>query len=202
MNKILFATTNKSKIERFKSKLEEYDIQLICLNDLDISIDVVENGNSPVENALIKARSYANEVDIPVIAMDDSLYLDGVDEDDQPGLYVRRIKGKRLNDEEMIEHYRKLVKKYGINGKITARWIYGMAFVYKDLSNTFSWNKKDFYLVDKVSLNRNIDYPLNSISIQPQLNKYFSEMTNKEWEKIKDDDDDVINFIVKCQKTL
>ena len=42
--------------------------------------------------------------------MDDALYLENVPEEKQPGLYVRRVEGKELDDEEMIEHYTKLVK--------------------------------------------------------------------------------------------
>ena len=42
--------------------------------------------------------------------MDDSLYLENVPEDEQPGLFVRRVDGKVLEDDEMIEHYISLVK--------------------------------------------------------------------------------------------
>ena len=63
------------------------------------------------------------------MAMDDNLYLENVPENKQPGMYVRRVNGKRLSDNEMIEHYSNLVKQYGTNGKITARWIYGLAVI-------------------------------------------------------------------------
>ena len=52
---------------------------------------------------LIKARAYSNKLDMPVIAMDDTLYFDNVPEDIQPGLYVRRVKDKVLTDDEMIK---------------------------------------------------------------------------------------------------
>ena len=42
--------------------------------------------------------------------MDDTLYIEGVPKDLQPGLFVRRVNGKSLTDEEMIEHYTNLVK--------------------------------------------------------------------------------------------
>ena len=57
--KILFATGNESKALRFKDGLLKKGIEIITINDLDKKIEVVENGANAIENALIKARSYA-----------------------------------------------------------------------------------------------------------------------------------------------
>ena len=94
------------------------------LKDIEKDIEINEDGKNAIENAIIKAKAYAEVVDMPVFAMDDNLYLENVPEEKQPGVFVRRVNGKRLNDEEMIEHYTKLVKKYG--NKLTAKWVYGM----------------------------------------------------------------------------
>ena len=48
---------------------------------------------------------------------DDTLYMEGVPEDRQPGLFVRRVNGKSLTDEEAIDYYTNLVKEYGKDGK-------------------------------------------------------------------------------------
>jgi len=50
--KLLFATSNISKVNRFKSKLEKHGIELISLKDIDLDIDINENGNTAIENAL------------------------------------------------------------------------------------------------------------------------------------------------------
>ena len=56
--------------------------------------------------------------------MDNCLFIEELPEEKQPGTHVRRINGKELTDEEMIEHYTKISKKeYG--GRLTAKWIYG-----------------------------------------------------------------------------
>ncbi len=177
MKKILFATSNEAKVKRFKDKLLNKGIELLSLKDLDVSLTIEENGTSAIENALIKARAYSDKVDIPVMAMDDSLYLEGVPEEFQPGLFVRRVNGKSLTDEEMIEHYSNLVKKYGHNGKIVARWVYGLAIIYDQKEETYTWSKTNFWLVDTPSSIVNPGYPLNSISKSIELNKCFSEMT-------------------------
>lgn len=197
MKKILFATSNEAKVKRFKDKLLNKGIELLSLKDLDVSLTIEENGTSAIENALIKARAYSDKVDIPVMAMDDSLYLEGVPEEFQPGLFVRRVNGKSLTDEEMIEHYSNLVKKYGHNGKIVARWVYGLAIIYDQKEETYTWSKTNFWLVDTPSSIVNPGYPLNSISKSIKLNKYFSEMTQEDWQNIQEQEDDVIDFIAK-----
>ena len=197
MKRVLFATGNAAKVKRFKDKLLDKGIELLSLKDLDISLSVEENGTSAIENALIKARACLDLVDMPVMAMDDSLYLEGVPEELQPGLFVRRVNGKSLTDEEMIEHYSNLVKNYGSDGKLIARWVYGMAIISDGKEVTYTWSKNDFLLVDKPSKVVNLGYPLNSISKNIKLDKYFSEMTQEDQESVQEQEDDVIEFIAQ-----
>lgn len=200
MKQLLFATTNQSKINRFKEGLLKKGIELLSLNDLNLNVDVSENGNDAIENALIKARAYKDIVKIPILAMDDNLFLENIPAEAQPGTNVRRVNGKRLNDEEMINYYTSLVDKYGINGKITARWVYGIAIINKMQEYTHTWSKSDFYLVSIPSKTRNIGYPLNSISINKKLNKYFTDMTDNDWLLVREDESDIIDFIADCLK--
>lgn len=197
MKQILFATSNKAKIDRFLDCLLKNDIKVITLADINDSIDVDENGDSAIENALIKARAYYRKTGITTIAMDDNLYLENVPLDKQPGMYVRRVNGKRLTDAEMIEHYSNLVKEYGENGKLTAKWIYGMALIKDGKEFTYTWEKGDFYLVDSPSNKIKAGYPLNSISVNKKLNKYFTDITEEDKLLIKEDESDVVEFIVR-----
>lgn len=197
MKKILFATENQSKAKRFKNGLLKNDIEIITINDLGKKVNIEENGNNAIENALIKARAYANVYNYPVLAMDDNLYIEGIPEDKQPGMYVRRVNGKRLNDEEMIEHYTNLAKTYGKNGKLTCRWVYGMALINNGKEFTYTWSKEDFYIVDKPSNRIDVGYPLNTISINKKLNKYFTDLTEEDKKQIQEDESNVIEFICK-----
>ena len=197
MKQILFATTNKSKINDFKDKLFKYNIEVLSLEDLNIKIDVIENGKSAIENALLKVRSCKKYTNLPIIGMDDSLYLEGVPEDIQPGLYVRRVSGKTLNDEEMIDYYTSIVKKYGINGRIECKWVYGFALIDADRKEyTYSWCIDNFYMVEKPSNIIKPGYPLNSITKYKENNEYFDEINDDEKEKLNVDNSDVISFIV------
>ena len=198
---LLFATGNATKAKRFSKGLKERGIEVITLKDINKELDIDENGNTAIENALIKARAYSDIVDMPVMAMDDTLYLENVPDEFQPGMYVRRVNGVRLNDEEMIKHYINLVKKFGDNGKLTCRWVYGMAVIKDGIEHTYTWSKEDFYMVDTPSDKVNPGYPLNSISINKKLNKYFTDMTDYDKTLVEEDETNVVEFIANSVKS-
>lgn len=198
MKQILFATSNESKSKRFSEGLLKNNIEVLNLKDLNIKLEDKEDGKTAIENALIKAREGYKKSGMTTIGMDDTLYLENVPEEKQPGLFVRRVNGKTLTDEEMIEHYINLVKKYGNNGRINCKWIYGLAIVNeKGEENTYTWSKDDFYMVDTKSNIINPGYPLNSISKYKIIDKYFTEVTVEDKEKIKVNENDVVEFISK-----
>lgn len=113
--KILIGTTNPSKVKRFEELLKRDDIEFLTLNDLNIMTEPEELGNTPLENAIIKAKFYGNYFDI-VICNDSGLYFEELPIDDlrQPGLNIRTPNGnKRLDDEQMIEYYSNLIHSLG-----------------------------------------------------------------------------------------
>ena len=198
--KILFATSNQAKVRNYKESLSKKGIKLLTLKDIDTHIPVEESGKNAIENAYIKAKSYYDELKIPTIGMDNNLFIEGIPEELQPGVFVRRINGRELNDDEMILYYTKLVKEYG--GKLKARWVYGMVLIANDKTYEFNWSYDNFYLVSIVNEKRNPGYPLDSISIDEKTNKYFVDMTeNDRKENTKEtSDNEVIEFILKSLK--
>ena len=201
--KYLLATTNKAKIRRYGTKLIENGIEIVTLNDLEINIDVNENGKSPIENAIIKATAYHKATNMPTIAIDDGLFLNNVPDELQPGTHVRRVGGKRLNDEEMIEHYISLVNKYGTNGELLGYFKKGVAIVTENDTYTFE-HKTDRKFTNKQSKVIDEGYPLASIQIIESLGKFKSELTKEEEEMIMTKErkgicDFIINTINKIE---
>lgn len=94
------------------------------------------------------------------------------------------------------EHYTNLVKKHG--EKLTAKWVYGIVIYNGKEVKEYTWSKSNFYFVDKPCEKRNPGYPLDSISIVPEFNKYLVELSEEEKIKnnSKNSDDEVIKFIV------
>lgn len=180
--KYLLATTNKAKIRRYGTKLIENGIDLVTLNDLDINLNVEETGKNPVENALIKASEYNKISNLTTIALDDGLFLDNVPDEMQPGTHVRRVNGKRLDDEEMIKHYISLVNKYGTNGELSGYFLKGVAVVRGDDKYTFE-HKTNRKFMNRQSKIIDEGYPLASIQIVERFGKFKSELTEEE-EKI------------------
>ena len=196
MKKIVFATGNPTKAKRFSKGLLEHNIEVLSLKDLEIELNINENGEDVIQNALIKARGCFEKTKMPTIGMDDSLYLENVPIEKQPGLFVRRINGKTLNDEEMINYYTNLVKEYGIDGKLYCKWIYGLAVIDENgKESTYTWSKDNFYMVDIASEKINPGYPLNSISKYKLLDKYFIDITEEDMKKIEMNEDHVVEFI-------
>lgn len=198
--KVLFATTNPAKVKKYKDLLAEKGIELITIKDLDFKLPIDENGKNAIENAYIKAKTYYDKTQMPTIGMDNNLFIEELPEERQPGTHVRRINGKELNDEEMIEYYTNLVKENG--GKLTAKWVYGMVICSDKGVNKFSWSKDHFYFVNKPCEKRNPGYPLDSMTIVPEFNKYLVELTEEDKMKYKKQDniDDVIEFITNSVK--
>ena len=132
--------------------------------------------------------------------MDNNLFIEELPKERQIGTHVRRINGKELTDDEMIEYYTNLVKEYG--GKLTAKWVYGMVIYNGKEAKEYSWSKSNFYFVDKPSKRRNPGYPLDSIAVVPEYDKYLVELTEEEKKENnnKNKEQDVIDFIVNSIK--
>ena len=195
--KVLFATTNPAKIKKYVDKLKEKDIEILTIKDLGINLKPEETGKNAIENAYIKAKTYYDKTKIISIGMDNNLYIEGLPEEKQPGTHVRRINGKELNDEEMIEYYTSLVKKYGVDNKLNCKWVYGLAVIDKSgCESTYTWYKDDFYMTDISSDIINPGYPLNTISKYKKIDKYFTDkLSEEEKEIINFNEDSTIDFI-------
>ena len=155
------------------------------LKDLKITSEPNELGNTPEENAIIKAKYYSAYFDI-IICNDSGLYFEELDILDkrQPGLNIRTpIGDKRLNDDEMIDYYSKLVESLG--GKVSAYYLDGIAVYNKGEIFSFMDNESitktdSFYMISIPSIKRHIGWPLDSLSIVKSTNLYFVDSKESE----------------------
>lgn len=92
MKKIIFATTNENKVREVNMMLEDCDIDICTMKEAGIDIDIVEDGTTFEENAIIKARTIMEMTGEIALADDSGLevdYLDGA-----PGIYSARFLGE------------------------------------------------------------------------------------------------------------
>lgn len=97
--KIVLASNNKHKIKEFSrilaSLLPEYHIELLSLADIGFTDDIVEDGTTFEENALIKAKAVAGG-DYISIADDSGIAVDALD--GAPGIFSARYAGVHGDD--------------------------------------------------------------------------------------------------------
>lgn len=192
----LLATTNKSKIKYYGAGLIEQGIEILTLRDLNIDLEVEETGKNPVDNAVLKAKAYYEASQLPTIAIDEGLFFEGVPEEIQPGVFVRRVNGKRLEDSEMIEYYKNLVKEYGTSGKLNGYFLKSVAIAYQDNIYTFDYQAKRIFSSESSSIIEE-GYPLESIQVIPSIHKFKSELSEEEKMQIMNKDQkDIFNFIL------
>ncbi len=188
--KILIGTTNPSKVRRFEEFLEGFGVEFCTLKDLDIKEEPEEKGNTPEENAILKANFYGKYFDY-VICNDSGLYFDelALDDERQPGLNIRTPEGVRLDDEEMIAYYSNLVHFLG--GKVLAYYLDGIAVynkgkVYSFMEGRESARLSGFYMVDEPSKNRHEGWPLDSLSLNRNTMIYFVDKGNNVYDKVEE----------------
>jgi len=192
--KLLYGTGNPAKLSLMRSRLKQLDIELIGLNDLRAEGKVIpkiaENGNTPLENARLKAAAYYEAFHIPVFSCDTGLYFDNVPDEVQPGVHVRNVNGKCLSDDEMIDYYSGLVKIYG---NLVAKYKNAICFVLDDVhiyeAMEPSMESEKFILTDKPhSTIRKEGFPLDSISLDIKTNKYYYDLPRKKLEQVAVED--------------
>ncbi len=101
--KIIYATTNPGKFNEVKSIFAHHNVNIYSPMDFGQSVEVEETGNTLQENALLKAKAYIDLFPNDIIISDDTgVEIDGLG--GEPGIKVRRWKGYKMEDEEIIEH--------------------------------------------------------------------------------------------------
>jgi len=99
MTRLLIATNNKGKIEELQDLLEDTGIQLVMPADINLELNVIEDGFTYAENAAKKAIAFAQASGLISLADDSGLEVDALD--GAPGLYSARYgstDGSKLAD--------------------------------------------------------------------------------------------------------
>lgn len=92
MNKIIFATSNAGKMREIREILKDLNVEILSMKEAGIDVDIVEDGKTFEENALIKARTIRNLTGLIVLADDSGLEVDALNK--EPGIYSARYMGE------------------------------------------------------------------------------------------------------------
>lgn len=128
--KIIFATGNENKMKEIRMILSDLGMPILSMKEAGIDVDVVEDGTTFEENALIKATEIAKEVENCIVLADDSGleidYLNG-----EPGIYSARYAGENTSYD--IKNNLLLERLAGVpDEERTARFVCAIAAVFPD----------------------------------------------------------------------
>ena len=177
--KILYGTTNIAKLDLMRRAISPLGIEVIGLGDLNVKIpDIYEVGSTPLENAEIKAKAYFEALNMPVFSCDSGLYFDGLADDEQPGIYVRRVGGRELSDAEMTEHYAALSMRHG--GNLIGRYHNAIYLILDEdrhyCSMDISIATEPFILASKPHEKSVQGFPLDRLSKDIKSGEYYYDM--------------------------
>lgn len=169
MKELILASNNAHKVEEIKSILEDYNI--LTLKDINYTEEIVEDGSTFEENALIKARTISKYSGKTAISDDSGLSVDLLD--GRPGVYSARY-SKEQTDEKNIEKV-----LFELDGNYSkAKFVSVIAYVTPDgVEKTFRGECHGEIIFEKRGDN---GFGYDPIFYVPELDKTFAEITSEE----------------------
>lgn len=98
---LIVATQNEGKVREFKRIFAPLGIIVLSSSDIELNVDVQENGSTFAENAKIKAKTIMQLCALPTIADDSGLCVDALD--GAPGVFSARYAGEGATDDQRID---------------------------------------------------------------------------------------------------
>lgn len=124
--RIVFATGNVGKMREIRMIMEDMGMEILSMKEIGINPDIVEDGTTFTENAIIKAKAVAALTDAIVLADDSGLEIDALNK--EPGIYSARYMGEdtsyRIKNANLIERLEGVPDE-----KRTARFVCAIAAV-------------------------------------------------------------------------
>lgn len=129
---IIFATGNQNKMREIREIYGDLDYEILSMKEAGINVDIVEDGETFEDNALIKASAIAKECDAIVFADDSGLEIDYLNK--EPGVYSARYMGEDTSYD--IKNANLIGRLEGVpKEQRTARFVCAIAAVFPDGSH-------------------------------------------------------------------
>lgn len=129
MRKIIFATGNEGKMKEVRMILKDLNYEVLSLKEMNIDIDIVEDGMTFEENAIIKAKTIMEMTNEIVLADDSGLEVDYLNK--EPGIYSARYLGEdtsyHIKNQYIIQQLEKAKEQ-----ERSARFICAIACAFPD----------------------------------------------------------------------
>lgn len=133
-DKIIFATGNADKMREIRMIMSDLGLEIQSMREAGVETEIVENGKTFEENAMIKASAIAQElrrsgVQAIVLADDSGLEVDYLNK--EPGIYSARYMGEDTS--YTVKNASLIQRLEGVpDEKRTARFVCVIAAVFPD----------------------------------------------------------------------
>jgi len=137
---LLVATTNQGKFAEVQAFLSKLPLKILCLRDLQNPPSVVEDGATFEENALKKARTFAQFSGLLTLADDSGIEVDTLG--GAPGIYSARYSGEEGNDDA---NNQKLLRELANvpPDRCTGRFVCALALCASSSSGMREWTVRE-----------------------------------------------------------
>lgn len=129
IDKLIFATNNQGKIKEVRMILSDLTYDILSLADAGISVEVIEDGNTFEENAIIKAKTIMEYTGEIVMADDSGLEIDALNK--EPGIHSARFLGEDTSYEVKNQYILDKLKDIRYEER-TARFVCAIACAFPD----------------------------------------------------------------------
>lgn len=173
--RIIFATGNKNKMTEIRQILGDLPLEILSMKEAGIEADIVEDGTTFEENALIKAKTVAEYCDDIVLADDSGLEIDYLN--GEPGIYSARYAGENTSYE--IKNQMILDRLEGVpEEQRTARFVCAIAAVVPGQEPIVVRGTIEGYIGDRPAGENGFGY--DPIFYVPDLNCSTAELSPEE----------------------
>ena len=177
MRQLLFFSNNKNKIIEIKKIFKKFNVELLSLNDLNISNEPEETGKTFEENAKIKSDYGFNKAGIPCFADDSGICIESLNW--KPGVLSKRFLNNFKSNEACFDNIIKSAKK---KGKQKAYFKTSISLTVKDNQNIIFNGKIDGKISEKAKGRFGFGY--DPVFIPKNYNKTLAELITKEINEI------------------
>lgn len=184
LDRIVIATQNPSKKERYMRTLAGVAQDVLSLKDLGIKDKPLETGFTAEENAEIKAKFYSSITQLPVFSEDEALYVDFLPDNQQPGVFVRRINGRdEVDDDQLLYYWESIIAKVPKDQR-TGRWHFAYSLATPDgKAKTFTLDTPLLFFSPSSKI-RLPGWPMSSLEGAAMIGKPHAEFTEEENNKV------------------
>lgn len=126
---MIFATGNMGKMKEIRAILGDIGEEILSMKEAGIDMDIVEDGSTFEENAIIKAKAVMERTGQLALADDSGLEIDALNK--EPGIYSARYMGEDTPYE--IKNSNLIERMKGVKGKDrSARFVCVIAAAFPD----------------------------------------------------------------------